>query len=396
MNEEFNLLSFYKLLRERIKLIIIILIVGVSLTAAYSFIMPQQYKAKTVLMPPQKESSGGGGLSGFLQSIGGGGMPDISIPGMGGSSNKQLLFASVLKSRSIAKYITDSLNLKQSHLFKGLRVEDIYNLLTESIDVEVEKSGLLTVEVVVGTGYFPGGKDAKEAARLSSEIANKSIEALNYIVKSKNIISAQKTKKYIEKALLEFRFKLDSVERALQDFKVKNKILELDAQTKAILEQAVGVGSELTKAEIELNLAEQEYDDNAPKVKLAESSVDVLRDQYNKIQSGGITTTDAFSIPLEKIPELERIYTSLVRDQKILTQVLLYLSTQKHQEAIQVERELPVIESLDDAIVPEKRFSPSRGIMVILSAIISFTLAVLFVFADSINKGRLYLKKSES
>jgi uncharacterized protein involved in exopolysaccharide biosynthesis len=396
MNEELNLVSFYHLIREKIKPISIIVIAGICITVIYSFIMPQTFKAKTVLMPPQKESSGGGGLSGFLQSLGGGGMPDISIPGVGGSSNKQLLFASVLKSRSIAKYVTDSLGLRQNPMFRGIEDEVLYNLLIESINVEVEKSGLLTVEVTVGTGFFPGGKDARGAAELSSQIANKSIEALNFIVKSKNIISAQKTKKYIEKALLEFRFKLDSVERALQEFKVKNKILELDAQTKAILEQAVDVGSELTKAEIELNLAEQEYDNNAPKVKLAESSVDVLRDQYKKIQSGGITTTDAFSIPLEKIPELERIYTSLVRDQKILTQVLLYLSTQKHQEAIQVERELPVIESLDEAIVPDKRYSPSRGIMVILATIISLTLAIIYVFADAVNRGRLYIRKMES
>ena len=59
--------------------------------------------------------------------------------------------------------------------------------------------------------------------------------------------------------------------------------------------------------------------------------------------------------------------------------VLTYLETQKHQEAIQEEKDIPVVQVLDTAIEPRFKYSPSRGKILFISTFIS-TVIVLLIF----------------
>ena len=151
----------------------------------------------------------------------------------------------------------------------------------------------------------------------------------------------------------------------------------------------------MAKAEIDLNLKLQEYEANSPSVRLYREKLNNLKSQFQRMQSGGIGSSDEFSIPLKDVPALIRNYTNLVRSQKVLEQVNLYLHTQKYQEGIQEESDVPTVEVLDKATPPLRRFSPDRKQMVILAFIISSILALSIITAFAFYKGRLYLKKEE-
>lgn len=391
-HEELTLMVLLRLFRHRARFLTYFVFACLLLLLAYTFIMPQIYRSTATLLPP-KQNQSSGRLSSFLENLSGGG--GLVLGGMG-QNNQSQMFSGVLKSRSVAEYVIDTLALTNHPFFKGMTKDEIYESLKNAVEIDIEKSGIISVTVFTQTPYFSFGRDNKTAAALAASVANKSIDGLDDIIRTKNVSTARKTRKYIEVSLIEYKKKLDSIEITLEKFKSENKILEIDAQTEAILNQATQVGSEMTKAEIDLNIARQEFDEASPRVKSYQKSLQLLKDQYEKIQKGGLISSDAFSIPLAKVPALERIYTDLVRDQKVLVQVILYLETQRHEEAIQEEKDLPVVEVLDKAVVPAKRYSPNRVLTLILGFFVSLLLGMSFVTVNAIVKGNVYLKKMDA
>jgi uncharacterized protein involved in exopolysaccharide biosynthesis len=72
-------------------------------------------------------------------------------------------------------------------------------------------------------------------------------------------------------------------------------------------------------------------------------------------------------------------YLNLVRDIKILEQVNAYLESQRMQESIQEERDVPTIQVIDPALAPEKRSAPSRVWMVLLGGAVSFLIGIMYL-----------------
>ena len=387
--EEITFFSIVRLIRSRIKFIGAFIGVILILVIAYSFVMPHKFTASATVFPPNK-SDGGGGLSSFLQSFAGSG--GLVLGGIG-QGNQTQMFKEILQSRSLAEYIVRDLKLSDNKMFKGLDSAVQAGIIRSMIEIEVERSGLIIVTANVETDYFPGGTSKDRAASLAASIANTAIKGLDKIVREKNISSARSSREYIEETLTEYKKDLTEVEIRLEEFQKENKVLSLDEQTAAILNQVVTLGAELNKAQIDLNIAKQEFEPNSQLVKSYRETVEFLEEQYERVQKGGLVSEDAFSIPLNKLPGLIREYTDLVREKKILEQVILYLETQRHQEAIQEERDIPIVEPLDEAMKPGQRAAPSRKLMILLALVISGGLAVSIVIAHAVIKGRLILTK---
>ncbi len=378
-----NLITLYKL---NFKPIGIIVAVFVCLSIVYTFITPHKYVAYASVIPPDNSSSGGG-LSSFLQNMSGG----LSIGGLG-ADNKVLLFSEMLSSRQVAKYIADTLKLYNEPEFKDMDKEYLYDYLIGTLLIKVNRSGLILLASEAYTGYVPTGQDGRKAAVLASKIANAAIDGLDKINREKNNSKAKKKRMYIEKVLADRKHQLDSVDNALEDFQSKNKVLAIDEQTKAILESSVDLGSELQKAELELALKEMEYKSNSPSVKSYKLAVENLRNQYKRVQDGGLLSSEDFSIKLSNVPQLFRKYTGLIREKKILEQVNLYLETQKYQEAIQEQSDVPIIEALDRAFPPLTRESPSRKLTFIVSFLLSLVFTLTYLTISALRNDKIIIK----
>ena len=384
---EITLNNIIKLLKIRLRFFIIFISISIIVVAAYSFIIPENYQASASVLPPEQQS-GGGGLSSFLQSFSGGGLA------MGGLSqgNKSMVFLEILKSREVAKFIIDSLHLRENPYFKTLKDEEFFELFRNIIDIQLNKSGIIYLYVTLSTPYFPGETDRNAISKLASDIANSAIVGLDFINRTKNTSKAIRKRKFIEKILVQKKYELDSIDINLESFQKQNKVLSLEKQTQSIVTNAISIGSELAKAEIEMNIKMQEFEPNSPVVLSFKNIVANLREQYKRIQSGGLTSNDAFSIPLSEVPELLKVYTNLLRDQKILEQVNIYLETQKYQEAIQGESDIPIVETLDIAIPPLIKYSPNRRLMVTFGFVLSVLFSASIVLISAFLNKNLYIK----
>ncbi len=387
IRDEFSLLLLFKLFKLNKKFTIIFIISVITFVTLLSFIVPFEYKADATVLPPE-DLAGTSSFSALVQNYSGG----LSLPGLS-PGRKLELFSDIIKSREVCKYISDKLHIANSLLFKGLDQEQILKAILNCMDVKVNSNGLIVISTTISTPYFSGEKSREEAARLTAQIANAAVEGLDIVNRDKNVSKARKKHVFIEKVLADKRKNLDSIDREIEAFQEKNKVLAIDEQTKSILSSAVSLGSELSKARLELGFLLQEYEPNSPKVIAQQNKVKNLEDQYLKTQEGGIVRSDKFSIPLGLVPSLVRQYTNLVRDQKVLSEVILFLETQRYQAAIQEESDIPIVEPLDKAEIPHHRYSPNRKFMVLFGLILGVLGAFIFLLTKGLIKGQIYFKK---
>lgn len=341
----------------------------------FLLITPFNYVAEYSIMPPKQQNSSMN-LSSMMQNAG--------IPGMAGfgslqQSNLSLFYSEVLRSKSVATFIIDSLHLQETSIFNKLPRAELIELITLSIKPLVDRSGVIYTSVSLWTGYFPSKKLKDSTAMLSQKIANYSIYALDYVLRQRSNNVSGKTKDFISGEIQVYSYKLDSIQKQLEDFQTKNKVLELEEQTKAIVGQANELAVELANAEVEMNLASNLYSDNSQTTRILKQNYSVLKNQFNKIQTGGLTSNDKFSIPLNEIPSLIRQYTNLLREQKLYEQILAYLKTNYFQEAIQEKKDVPQIDVLDWAEKPHKKNFPSYTIILIVGSIIIFTITFIYI-----------------
>jgi uncharacterized protein involved in exopolysaccharide biosynthesis len=384
--EEFNLINFLKFLKYHIKFIVAFVSIFTLLSIGFSFVAPVKFKAKATLQPPDENASVAQ-LSGLMQTLGG--FPSLQTSQV----SKTGLFIEYLHSRELADYIIDTLNLIEHPLFKDIPRTALESIIPAIIETNVQRTGIILLEVETGTGIFASAEERSLAAQLSADITNTAIEALDNISRNKTVSKAKRKRMFIEKILQIKCAELDSIDKAIESFQENNKIIGLDKQAQSTLASAVSVGAELARAEIELNTKLVEYEPESSVIESLQNKVSNLRRQFTQMQSGGINSSDKISLPVEQLPKLVRQYTNLLRDQKILEQVKLYLETQHYQEAIQEQSDLSVVETIDTALIPQEKYSPSKKLIVALGFFLSLAFSIIIVTIKAYIKGNFYYKE---
>lgn len=378
-----SLSDFLVVLRHRMRFIVVFVLIAVVSVGIYSFIMPQSFVAITTLMPPEQRSSGGG-LAALLQSA----APGISLGGMDSKSSP--VSVDIIISNSLIERVIQNLNLPKHPFFKGMDTATILNTIKASLYIDSRvRTGVTGIECTIGTHYFTSQQEIDIASQLSSDIANSITFCLDQMLRDKNVSTARKTREFIERLMVITKQKLDSTQEAMEQFQLTNKVFTIDDQTKAIVSSAVSIGTELSKAQIELGAIKEQYQLNSPVVQSFEQKVKDLQAQYEKAQNGGIAQTDKYSIPLQNVPHLGRKYVNLMRDMKIQEQINAYLESQRMQEAIQEARDVPVVLVLDKAVKPRQRATPKRTMMLLLTFGLSLILSVIWVGISAGRKGQL-------
>ena len=137
----------------------------------------------------------------------------------------------LLKSRSAAEYVCKKHKLIE--FFNADDLEDAVKKLQNNLDIDLSKEGIIKLQVTISTTFFPiiGDKKSK-VKKLSADISNTYIEALDIINRAKLSSKAKNARQYIEEQLTKTRLTLDSVESNLMSFQKINKTISLPDQVK--------------------------------------------------------------------------------------------------------------------------------------------------------------------
>jgi uncharacterized protein involved in exopolysaccharide biosynthesis len=99
-----------------------------------------------------------------------------------------------------------------------------------------------------------------------------------------------------------------------------------------------------------------------------------------------------YIIAFRNVPDLGKELAGLIREVKIQNEVYMLLQQQYFKEKIQENRDLPTIEVLDEAIAPEKPYSPRTVYSSVVGGLFFFFSASLFFVY---NNRRFYISKKE-
>ncbi len=348
--------------KKRYKSIVIIAIVSLIIGLGISYVIPHTYLSSVMVLPADQKNAGMGLASLLSGSLPGG------LGGMlpGSDSKNSFLSPEIVLSRSLAESIVKSKALDTFSLFTRIPDEEKVEAIQEALNIDTRRSGIVIIEAQWSSKFFPNQEEKRHASVMASIIANKASEGIDALIKNKSMTSAKRARIFIDTLMSQNRTSLDSAYEAMQMFQQKNKVLELENQGKALVESAVAAGAELSKAQIELSVAEQQYQADAPAIALLKKKVSSLRSQYSKVQNGG-EVNDAFSIPFSKLPALSKIYVNMLRDIKIMEQINAYLQSQRTQEYIQEIRDVPAIQVIEAGIPARKQTSPKRLVFAFLT-----------------------------
>lgn len=103
MDDEINLLDYWRVVWKRKVLIVLIGFITVTATAFHTLSIKDIYQSTAVITPISSKEGGGGGLSALAQSFGG--LPGISLPGSSSASEiVNLLKSNILREKVIERY----------------------------------------------------------------------------------------------------------------------------------------------------------------------------------------------------------------------------------------------------------------------------------------------------
>ncbi|MGC8889669.1 MAG: GumC family protein [bacterium] len=231
MEEEISLVDIINVIRKRRNYIIILFIVAVLSAYVFSKVSPKVYSAKAVILLPQGQETGISAQ--LLQSLPVGGL----IGGVSGGSGSNYL--AILKSRSAAEYVVDRLKLEK--LYRSESKQQAIDSLLKVVRINDTKDNTIEITAEANT------------PKLAADIANTYIDALEYISSRFMLSSSQRERVFLEKRLTETKKLLEEAESKLKNFEERYKLVSIDDETKALIDNMANIQSQRELSQIELD-----------------------------------------------------------------------------------------------------------------------------------------------
>jgi capsule polysaccharide export protein KpsE/RkpR len=136
---------------------------------------------------------------------------------------------------------------------------------------------------------------------------------------------------------------------------------------------------------------------DAPQTQPLLTSVSKIKERLTKLKTG--KDGSGFTLSVKKLPEDIAGYLSHFRNVEINQKLLEFVLPMYEQAKFEEQKEIPIIQIIDNAIPPEKKVWPPRSIFALLVSIGStFLMLVLLVIGenmDLINSEKMvFIKKN--
>jgi len=347
---------------------------GAAVSLGIALLVPSRYASTTRLMPPDLPQSQGMAMLAAVAGRMGGGLGSLGSDWLGMKTSADL-FAGVMQSRTVQDDLIAKFDLRE--VYGERRWVDARKVLDRRTDISIDrKSGILTLQVI---DHDPGR---------ASALAREYVAQLNNVVMQLNTSSAHRERVFLEERLGQVKSELGTAERDFSQFASKNAAIDIKEQGKAMVEAAATLEGQWIAAQTELQGLRQIYTDHSLRVRAAQARVDELHRQIQKM--GGVPQSEGQSASSEsdlypsirKLPLLGVTYADLYRRMKVEETVFETLTQQYELAKVQEAKELPSVQVLDAADVPEKRVFPPRIVLSTAGAVMALAMGIVWIFAS--------------
>lgn len=355
---EFSVLDILIVLAKHKKLIIWLPVVAAIASLVISFALPNVYKANAKLLPPQQAQSG---ASALLSQLGG---AAGVFAGAGGLKNPNDLYIGMLKSRTVADKLIAKFDLQKVYDVQSM--EKARLLLDANSNVAAGKDGLISIDVE--------GEDKK----LVAQIANGYVSELVSLTKVLAVTEASQRRIFFERQLEQSKDNLAKAEMALKGALDTHGVISVDADSRAIVETVGRLRAQISAKDIQLSAMKAFVTTNNPEYKRAQEELISLRAELLKLENGRPSVAGDGTADPGKQVGLENI--KILRDVKYYQMLYELLSKQYEAARLDEAKDTALIQVLDPAVEPERKFKPKRSALILISTILAFIAAVGWAF----------------
>jgi tyrosine-protein kinase Etk/Wzc len=369
-DEELNLLDYWRVIRKRAWLIVVLCLVSVLVSWGYSLWLPKVYESTaTILASPEGPRGSLGLASGVMQSIGG-----LSLPSL--TPQRDMLLG-LLKSRTTAGSAVRRFNLQE--LYEARFEGDAIKRLQAVMNIALSKEGIIAIKV-----------EATDP-QLAADIANFYVDSLDRMVTRLEISEASRQRTFIGERIAQTERELRQAEEALRQFQESHWAIALQEQARGSVEVAAQLRGEIMASEVQLEVMRNFATDGNPEVVKMKRRIEELKRHLGQMQYGQGWTLPAESrnhgeshkeihVPFAQIPELGLELARLTRDVKVQETVYTLLTQQLEQAKIAEARDMPVVRPLDVGVPADRQSKPKLKLNIAIAGITSLFLGIFLAF----------------
>src|SRR5271165_6094501 len=355
------------LAREKKRILTITMAVAVLATVIV-FLLPKMYTATATILPPQQKQSVLTSMIGQIGAIAGLGASDLGL------KNPADLFVAMLTSRTVEDTLINRFDLRK--VYRVARYQDARKELENHSEVIATKEGLISISV---TDHEP---------RRAADMANVYVDELHNLNQNLAITEAAQRRLFYEQQLKAEQNELSAAELALKQVQEKSGLLQPDAQGKTIIASIADLRAQVASHEVQLQTMRSYATPNNPDLKRAETELAGLRGELAKLErkSAPLGNGD-IGIPTRQLPQVEFEYIRRARDLHYHEALYEFLGKQLEAARIDEGQNAILVQVVDRAVEPERKSSPRRMLIVLVSAGIAFLLACLGVlFVEALHR----------
>lgn len=333
-----------------------------------SLSLPKKYKATAIVMPPTTKQNP---LAGFSLNIPLGGLSSL----LSGTTAETNILISILKSRNIAANTVNKFNLVKRYDSKS--IDDAIRTFRKKLSVEEDEEGAVRIEFLAETGYFHPQNQEEEAKVLCAQVVNFVVDDLDRINTELQTRQAKSYRIFIGERYDQNKRDLHELELEMKKFSETYGMISLPEQVVAAVTAAAKLKSDYIIKEIELKAMKNVLQPHNSEIMIKEVELKEMRNKLNEFKFGNLEEDSIQILPtFATAPKLGLNYVRLKREIEVQNVIYEYLTQQYEQAKLQEAKDTPTIQILDEAVVPQRRSSPIRSLVVAVFALIGILIGI--------------------
>ncbi len=365
MKKEMGIFDILYVLAKRRTFVIVFTLLFAIGAIVYSLLAPKHWVSKAVLVPVEDSGNVFGALDGGML-----GMLSGSLLG-GMQRDPAVEFVSIMQSRSFREEV-----VKEFDLLRYYKLLDkppleamekaVFRLGNKMTRISTDQeSKLITIKV-----------ETKDKL-LSKNIAQYYLDSLQEYLSTKRGSKSKMQRQFLEEQVSYTKATIESLAVALKDFQKENRAVGLDEQTEALIGLYGESVAQYYKAEIEYEVAKQQYDSNSAVLADLARRRDVLAGKVKELESNNSQLVPSYIPQISRIPDLSMQYAMLKINLEIQKTVFEYLYPQYEIAKLEEARDMPSYDVLDSPSLAGLRSKPKRALTVVVITVMAFLLACL-------------------
>lgn len=323
---------------------------------------PPSYVAQAVILPPQPPQSS---MAAFASAAMGGGIAS-SLGSQLGLKNPADLYICILKSRTVFDHIIADFHLQK--VYKKKLLSDVRAALSSRAMFWSNKESLITISV----------KDRNP--EFAAALANAFVEALYKENSRLALTGAAQKRAFFEQRLGLEKDALANAEVELKATQQSTGLLVPIGQAEVLIRSGAQLRTEIASRDVKLEAIRGYATEDNPEVQMLEREISALRGQQAKGETSG-DPNSKLEISGARLPQASLQYIRKLREVKYHETLFELLAKQYEEAHLDEAKEAPLIQVLDQAVVPDRPSRRSRALSIMTAVVAALALGCLVAFA---------------